>query len=387
MEKISPEVISEFTFYEFEERDYKFSRKVWWYKYSLFFNLLPIITRDDFLHDFKHNDAFFIFDHSMDPFFQHQFTKVAKDLIHLFTIHGIDLKRIIVLSPVPSKFFYKTFHTENYVDLFPPNLDAKKFFHISYNHLWQEFKNEYLEASSKTSISYLPKTPDRHFLSINRRDSLNRRFLNYSLHRNNLFDFGYVSHQRVVENGIYKSKEEHAQEIKLLATRDDFDVKCFLEYGYKKHFLDPVLNKGDSVFSFKLHQDLSAKSCFEVVTETDICDSLFMTEKTIKPILYKSPFLLCGSYLSLHRLKSFGFQTYELIFDESYDREPVYYDRMTIILDNIKRLCSMSVEECHKKMNTMKEVSDYNYNHFLNSDWSFNLTNNIQKRIDEVINV
>ena len=45
MEKISPEVISEFTYYEFEERDYKFSRKVWWYKYSLSFNLLPIITR------------------------------------------------------------------------------------------------------------------------------------------------------------------------------------------------------------------------------------------------------------------------------------------------------------------------------------------------------
>lgn len=386
MEKLSPTYISDLNLKYMIRKNYKFSRKVWWYKYSLSFDLLPIITRDDFLHDFIHNDAFFIFDHSMDPFFQLQFTKVANDLIDLFNLHNIDLKRIIVLSPVPSKFFY-TFCRQNYVALNPLELDVKTFFHISYNRLWQEFKNKYLEASLKTSISYLPKTPDKHFLSINRRDSLNRRFLNYSLHRNNLFDHGYVSHQRVVENEIYKRKVEHAQEIKLLATRQDFDVKYFLEYGYKKHFLDTVLSKPDSVFSFKFHQDLSAKSCFEVVTETDICDSLFMTEKTLKPILFKSPFLLCGSFLSLYRLKSFGFQTYDSIFDESYDSEPVYYDRMAIILDNIKRLCSMSVEECHKKMNTVKEVSDYNYNHFLNSDWSFNLTNNIQKRIDEVVNV
>lgn len=382
MEKISPKFISDFDCYNFED-NYKFSRKVWWYRFSLSFDLSSIITKDDFIHDFIHNDAFFIFDHSMDPLFQYNFIKVAKDLIDLFIRHGIDLRRIIILSPVPSKFFYKTLYTQNYVTLYPPKLDAKNFFHISYNHLWEEFKNVYLA----TSISCLPKTPDKHFLSINRRDSLNRRFLNYSLHKNNLFDFGYVSHQRVEENGIHKYKAEHIQEIKLLATRNDFDVKYFLEYGYKKHFLDVALNKPDSVYSFKFHRDLSAKSCFEIVTETDICDSLFMTEKTLKPILYKSPFLLCGSYLSLYRLKSFGFQTYDSIFDESYDSEPVYYDRMAIILDNIKRLCSMSVEECYKKINTVKEVSDYNYNHFINSDWSFNLENNIQKRIDEVVNV
>ena len=47
----------------------------------------------------------------------------------------------------------------------------------------------------------------------------------------------------------------------------------------------------------------------------------------------------------------------------------------------------MSVAECYKKLNTVKEVCDYNRNHFLNSDWSFNLQSKIQKRINEVINV
>ena len=114
---------------------------------------------------------------------------------------------------------------------------------------------------------------------------------------------------------------------------------------------------------------------------------MVITEKTLKPIINKSPFLLCGSYLSLHRLKNFGFETFDSIFDESYDSEPVYYDRMQIIIDNLKSLCSMSVAECHKKLNTVKEVCEFNHHHFLNGDWSFKLDTKIQKRIDEVLNV
>ena len=383
MDKIRPTYISDLELHRFEQRDYKFSRKIYWYFSSLSFDLTSIITKDDFIHDLKSNDAFFIFDHSMDPLFQHNFTKLAKDLIDLFVHHNIDLRRIIVLSPVPSKFFYKSSLIQNYVKLYPPKIDVKLFFHISYNYLWEEFRKMYIEHY----VPVLPKIPNKHFVSINRRDSLNRRFLNYSLHKENLFNFGYVSHQRVIENEIYKTKDEHVQEIKLLAHRDDFDVKCFLEHGYKKHFLDSVLNKHKAVHSFEFHQDYSKKSCFEVVTETDISDSLFLTEKTLKPILFKSPFLLCGSYLSLHRLKSFGFKTYDTLFDESYDKEPVFYDRMIIIIDNLKRLCNMSVAECYKKLNTVKEVCDYNRNHFLNSDRSFNLQSKIQKRINEVINV
>jgi len=383
MDKITPKYVSELDLKGLRRKNFKFSRVVWWYKDTLFSDLQTIINKDEFLYDFKHNDAFFVFDHSMDPLFQHNFLRVAKDLINFFTTHNIDLKRIIVLSPVSSKFFYKSFFAQNYVKFYPSHSDAKLVFHISYNSLWEPFQ---LQFSFKRDTTPVDKVPDKHFLSLNRRDSLNRRFLNYSLHKENLFKFGYVSHQRVLEH-LRKGYKEHVQEIKILASRDDFDVKCFLKYGYKKHFLDDITNKPYAIYNFNFHEGYSTKSCFEVVTETDIHDSLVITEKTLKPIINKSPFLLCGSYLSLHRLKKFGFETFDSIFDESYDSEPVYYDRMQIIIDNLKSLCSMSVAECHKKLNTVREVCEFNHHHFLNGDWSFKLDTKIQKRIDEVLNV
>ena len=384
MEKVSPTYISDLNLHYMIRKNYKFSKKVWWYRASLTFDLLSVISKDKFIYDFKYNNAFFIFDHSMDPLFQHNFVRLAKELITVFIKNKLDLRRIIVLSPVPSKFFYKSLYTQNYVKLYPHKFDPKLFFHISHNYLWEEFKITYSHAS----LSSLSKNPDRHFLCINRRDSINRRFLNYSLHKENLFDLGYISHQRVTENNYKKSNEGHNQEINILASRQDFDVKYYLKYGYKKHFLDTITSKPEAVHSLKFHRDLSSKSCFEVVTETDISDSLFMTEKTLKPILFKSPFLLCGSYLSLHRLKNLGFKTFDLVFDESYDLEPVYYDRMSIILDNLKRLCSMSVTNCKKKLSIVEEVCEFNYNHFLNNEWSFNLLEDkIQKRINEVVNV
>jgi len=392
MEKITPTYISDLFLGRLEERDYKFSRKIYWHLSSLTFDLRSAISNEKFLQDFKYNDAFFVFDHSNDPLTQDAFLTFGKPLLDLFNQNNISTDRIIVLSPLPSQFFYKSYNEPNYVKVAPYSVREKTYFHIYHNNLWYNLQKDYLSKIGKwgntATLSFsIPKKPEKYFLSLSRRDSLSRRFLNYLMHKEGLFDLGIVSHQRLEENGVHKTQDEYLLEIKQLAVRSDFETDKFLEYGYKKHSLEPPLKKSTSAYSLSLHQDLSTKVCFEIVSETDINDSLFMTEKTLKPILNKSPFLLNGSYLTLQQFKKLGFQTYDLLFDESYDREPIFYDRIIGMFENVKKLCNMSLEDCYKKLGVVKEVCDYNYNHFLSHDWEFNVGKKIQNRIDEVLGV
>lgn len=392
MEKISPTFISDLFLGRLEEREYKFSRKIYWHLSSLNFDLASVISDDNFLYDFKHNEAFFVFDHSCDPLSQDAFITLAKPLLEVFKTHKISSNRIIVLSPIPSKFFYKSYNDPNYISVSPSTLRKDKYFHIYYNSLWHNLHFDYLSKigyqGSTASLAFSKiKKPKKHFLSLSRRDSLSRRFLNYLLHKEQLIDYGFISHQRLEENGFHKTQDEYLVEIKQLATRSDFETDKFLEYGYKKHFLEPTLKKSTSAYSLLFHQDLSSRVCFEIVSETDINDTLFMTEKTLKPILNKTPFLLNGSCLTLYQLKKLGFQSYDLLFDESYDREPIFYDRIMGMFENVKKFCSMPVGECHKKLEVVKEVCDYNFNHFLKHDWEFNLGKKLQRRIEEVLNV
>jgi len=61
---------------------------------------------------------------------------------------------------------------------------------------------------------------------------------------------------------------------------------------------------------------------FSVVVETNISmsnDRIFITEKTMKPIALRHPFVSLSCPGTLRLLKKSGFETFENLFDESYD--------------------------------------------------------------------
>ena len=63
--------------------------------------------------------------------------------------------------------------------------------------------------------------------------------------------------------------------------------------------------------------------------------TLFVTEKTFKPIAFQHPFVVCGMKGTLQFLKDNGFETYSNIFDESYDQLDFFEDRLDVIYNNI----------------------------------------------------
>ena len=100
--------------------------------------------------------------------------------------------------------------------------------------------------------------------------------------------------------------------------------------------------------------DLSNISYLELVNETnfDSTKNLFITEKTYRSIATGHIFLICGQPKTLQHLKRNGFQTFDDLFDESYDNISSFAHRWEIIKKNLELWISMSEsakQEYYKK--------------------------------------
>jgi len=75
-----------------------------------------------------------------------------------------------------------------------------------------------------------------------------------------------------------------------------------------------------------------------VAVETTQSHTVFVTEKTCKPLAYFHPFMALGAPGTLAFLKKLGYETFENIFDETYDTAPALDTRLKIISRNLANL-------------------------------------------------
>jgi hypothetical protein len=99
----------------------------------------------------------------------------------------------------------------------------------------------------------------------------------------------------------------------------------------------------------------------EVVLETLFDDArLHLTEKALRPIACGQPFIMVGPHGSLEYLRSYGFQTFETVWDESYDQEPDAQKRMEAVTDLMKQIAGWHPATRKKKMAQAKKIVAYN---------------------------
>jgi hypothetical protein len=89
-------------------------------------------------------------------------------------------------------------------------------------------------------------------------------------------------------------------------------------------------------------------------------DVLFITEKTFKPIMAGVPFIVNGNRGTLSYLKSLGYLTFDKWIDESYDDEPDYKIRISIIVKELERFSLMTAEELQLIREEMKPICLHN---------------------------
>jgi hypothetical protein len=117
--------------------------------------------------------------------------------------------------------------------------------------------------------------------------------------------------------------------------------------------------------SANMDLNIMSKGLFHIVTETIFYDQkLHLTEKIFKPIVARRPFFLVGAPGNLAYLKSYGFKTFDRWIDESYDLEKDPDLRISLIVQELERLCQLPPNELDELYKEMWEVLDYNFEWF-----------------------
>jgi len=121
----------------------------------------------------------------------------------------------------------------------------------------------------------------------------------------------------------------------------------------------------------------SMNDLVDIVVESHVAGKTFFpTEKTIRPMLLKKPFIIFGSANYLDYLRQMGFRTFADFWDEDYDGYEAA-DRLLKIQSLINLLASKSINELEKMYWDMQYTLDHNYNLLM--------TQSYHKQIKEII--
>jgi hypothetical protein len=129
--------------------------------------------------------------------------------------------------------------------------------------------------------------------------------------------------------------------------------------------------------------DVYNQTAYSIVAETDFDNTLsFFSEKTAKVLIARRLFVAFSGYKFLQNLRSFGFETFGSVIDESYDLMADGNERYTAAFEQVKRLCAMPQEQVLKKI---RPVLEYNHDLIMNTDWNAYARDHIQQKINQAL--
>jgi hypothetical protein len=97
-----------------------------------------------------------------------------------------------------------------------------------------------------------------------------------------------------------------------------------------------------------------------------VCETQFniptqwISEKTLRAIMFQMPFIIFGPQHILKRLHSFGFQTFSAYWDESYDNIADAQERFIKICELIKKVVTLPLDKLKTMYIDMLPILQYN---------------------------
>jgi hypothetical protein len=108
----------------------------------------------------------------------------------------------------------------------------------------------------------------------------------------------------------------------------------------------------------------------EVVLETLFDDArVQLTEKSLRPIALAQPFILASPAGSLEYLHSYGFKTFDTVWDESYDSIKDPETRLIAIVNLMHQIAEWDTITREKKLVDAQIIANYNKQYFFSQEF------------------
>jgi hypothetical protein len=212
------------------------------------------------------------------------------------------------------------------------------------------------------------------FLIYNRNPRPHRVKFIIELLKNNLFNRGLLSLGRLnlYNPEIYLIPNENMDHFNYLKDNSPFHINSAPELYYN---LACNITKEDYERTF-----------ISVISETLMDEeTLFISEKTWKPLMTGHPFLILGNKGTLKYLKSLGYKTFNRWFNEDYDNEDNETIRINNIINILIDFSKKSNDELILIRNEMRDICEHNQKTFNRLYGMKYGENNINKQISTLI--
>jgi len=196
----------------------------------------------------------------------------------------------------------------------------------------------------------------KKFTCLIRADKAWRKIYASYLYNLKLTDQGYFSYTGYK----YETSHKGLDNLDEWKEYDDTLIQDILSFELKIPFYCDDLSDAEHNNHKLLNHKFFNQAYFNFVVETHFDnDTIFLTEKTFKPILNLQPFVIIGNPGSLKLLKDLGYKTFETVIKEDYDKITNHKDRMSQLLKSTFDLCNLS----HKHHMRIQQIISNILNH------------------------
>lgn len=326
------------------------------------------------LNKIQNYNGYILIDHSPEAFVTDKHLQV---LHSYFSFYNIPLYKILYLTGCMNiDEVYERFCNNN-------NIPSNKENRIKLISFPCSFQSAVGDIENQTESEYdIFKIPNKIFLSWNRRHKVHRNMLALLFNKNNLLSNSYFSMTKEDPEFQHKKFENNV--------RLDWLTACNLTLTDLNDLLPklPLVVDGE-VDTIKMTRtahldviDFYKDSLISIVTETNFNENeITMTEKSIKPIKEKHPFIIVGVCGTLKQYHKLGYRTFNDFWSEEYDDINNPWDRLKEII----RICiEINQWDSNKILDFKRQVKpiiDHNYN-IAKLGISETVSNNINQHIN-----